>query len=333
MSLSIYNPCEDGIPAKIWELLRRNEAFQKKTKELNNLQGKEGRWEKFMFVNNERHYYAATAWNWMYKPVIIQSELGPKRGQPQRVGPRITDDRALKEYEEDEKKGRTPLKLDSPWPNTPRGFRKAYSDCWADYTADVHEIVPSGLYPNEDAIPPGIEIAPELPSEADQQTAIDINKRLWDAAGLWHWIVETNRVFAVPRVFSMRGKNSRNKIIKLIAEKLEEDSPPPKVQLFGTEAQWRLFLFVESFRKSDSLSRGAAIEKTIEALGYGKDLDPVTRRNRYYSRIEGQVQAIDNSNEKCPDQDGWIQFVYPNVYSITEIIKIAREKGDSPVRQ
>ena len=131
----------------------------------------------------------------------------------------------------------------------------------------------------------------------------------------------------------MRGKSSRDKIIKLITEKLEEDSVPPKVQLYGTDAQWRLFLAVEDFRESDSLSRGAAIKKTIEALGYGRDLDPVTRKNQSYSRIEGQAQAIDYSNEKCPDQNGWIQLVYPNGYSINEIIKIARERRDSPVRQ
>ncbi len=103
----------------------------------------------------------------------------------------------------------------------------------------------------------------------------------------------------------MRDKSSRDKIIKLITEKLEEDSPPPKVQLFGTKAQWRSFLTVEHFRESDSLTRGVAIEKTIEELEYGRDLDPVTRRSRYYSHIEGQADAIDNISPKdCPDQNG-----------------------------
>ncbi len=325
-----YNPCEDGIPAKIWELLRRNEAFQEKTKKLKNFRQKKEIDTEFKLVKSECNYFAATAWNWMNEPIPPQP-IKIKRGLHQVVGPEITDEQAIEEYEEDEKKGRAPLRLDSPWPDTPRGFRKAYSNYWADNTADVHEIVPSGLYPNEDAIPPGIEIAPELPNEAETQA--DIDRCFADTSMYWHWIVETNRLFAVPRAFSMRGKNSRNKIIKLIAEKLEEDSPPPKVQLFGTDAQWRSFLAVEYFREFDSLSRGAAIEKTIEALGYGKDLDPITRRNQSYSRIEGQAQAIDNSNEKCPEQDGWIQFVYPNVYSITEIIKMARERGYSPVLQ
>ena len=331
MSLPVYNPCDHGIPAKIWELLRRNEKFQEKTKKLKSFREKEERYNKFMFVKNENNYFATTAWQWMYKP-IPPRPTAPKRGQHQRVGPRIKDDQtqALEEYVEDKRQGRTPLKLDSPWPNTPRGFQKAYIAYWEDITEDIYEIVLSELYPNEDEIPPGIAIAPELPCQAMEQKQID--KHLADTAMGWHWIVKTNRVFLVPHVF-LRGKSSRDKIIKFITEKLEEDSPPPKVQLFGTDAQWRLFLSVEYFRESDSLSRGDAINKTIEALGYGRDLDRVTRRNRYYSRIEGQVYAIDYSNADCPDQDGWIQLVYPNFYSITEIIKLADERKNSPVRQ
>ncbi len=333
MNLQDSNPCNHGIPAKVWELLRRNEAFLEKTEELNSYQGKEERWEKFMLVNKEDNYYAATAWNWMHEPVIIPRGLGPKRGQPQRLGPRIEEDQGefLEEYEEDKREGRAPLKLDSTWANTPRGFQKAYRDCWADHTADICEIVPSGLYPNKDAIPSGIETAPALPHEDHSQAALD--SCFSNTALFWHWTVETNRVFAVPRVFSMRGKNSRNKIIKLITKKLEEDSPPPKVQLYGTVTQWRSFLTVEDFCESDSLSRGAAIKKTIKALGYGKDLDTVTRENQTYSRIEGHTQAINYSNADCPEQNGWIQLVYPKVYSIKEIIKIAEERKNSPVRQ
>ena len=234
-----------------------------------------------MFVKNENNYFATTAWQWMYKP-IPPRPTAPKRGQHQRVGPRIKDDQtqALEEYVEDKRQGRTPLKLDSPWPNTPRGFQKAFRDYWEDYTEDIYEIVPSGLYSNEDEIPPDIEIAPELPTEAHLQA--DIDRCFSDTAMYWHWMVKTNRLFAIPHA-SIRGKNSRDKIIKLIAKKLEEASPAPRVQLFGTEAQWRSFLFVEYFRESDSLSRGEAINKTIEALGFGRDLDRVTRSNRYYS--------------------------------------------------
>ena len=333
MSLPVYNPCNHGIPAKIWELLRRNKAFKEKTEELNSFQGNEGRKEKFIFVKRENNYFARTAWNWMHKPVIIPRGLGPKRGQPQVVGPRMEDDQvqALEEYEADKSQGRAPLKLDSTWPDTPRGFQKAYRDYWADYTADICEIVPSGLYPNEDAIPPDIEIAPALPHEDHSQAALE--SCFSDTALYWHWTVNTYRLFAVPRV-SMRDKSSRDKIIKLITEKLEEDSPPPKVQLFGTEAQWRSFLTVEHFRTSDSLPRADAIEKAIEELRFGKNLNQVLRKSRYYSHIEGQADAIDNISPKdCPDQNGWIQLVYPNFFSITEIIKIADERRNSPVRQ
>ncbi len=159
---------------------------------------------------------------------------------------------------------------------------------------------------------------------------------MWDTAEFWHWTVETNRVFTVPRV-SLREKSSRDKIIEFITEKLKEGSPEPKVQLFGTKAQWASFLTVEHFRESDSLPRADAIEKAIEELGFGKKLKPVLRKSRYYSRIEGQADAIDNiSPEDCPDhpdQNGWIQLVYPNVFSITEIKKIALERANSPVRQ
>ena len=100
--------------------------------------------------------------------------VGPKEGQPQRLGPRIGDDQVkfLEAYEEDKRQGRAPLKLDSTWPNTPRGFQNAFKAKWADYT-DVYEIVPSGLYPNEDAIPPDIEIAPALPHEDHSQAALE----------------------------------------------------------------------------------------------------------------------------------------------------------------
>ena len=331
MSLCVYNPCQDGIPAKIWELLRRNEVFQEKTRKLKSFRGKNGRHRKFLFVKNENNYFSEVAWNWMYKPVIIPPGLGSRRGHPQRLGPRIEDDQVevFEEYKEDKRKGLFPLKLNSTWPDTPRGFQKAYMAKWTDYT-DVHEIVPSELYPNTDEIPPGIETAPALPHKDHSQAALE--SCFSNTALYWHWTVKTNRLFAVPRV-SLREKSSRDNVIKLITEKLGEDSPAPKVQLFGTEAQWRSFLAVESFRTSDSLSRGAAIEKAIEEVGDGRDLDPVIRRSRYYSRIQGQTQAIDNSNEDCPGQNGWIQLVYPRVYSLTEIIKIADERRNSPVRQ
>ncbi len=333
MNLPVYNPCDDGIPAKVWELLRRNKAFKEKTEELSNFQENEARWKKFMSGKKEDNYFAETAWNWMHEPVRIPRGLGPKEGQSQRLGPRIEEDQVefLEEYDEDKEQGRAPLKLDSTWPDTPRGFQKAYSDYWADYTAAICEIVPSGLYPNEDDIPPDIEIAPALPHEDHSQAALE--SCFSDTALYWHWTVNTNRLFAVPRV-SMRDKSSRDKIIKLITEKLEEDSPPPKVQLFGTKAQWRSFLTVEHFRESDSLPRADAIEKAIEELRFGKNLNPVLRKSRYYSHIEGQADAIDNiSPEDCPDQNGWIQLVYPNIFSITEIKKIALERADSPVRQ
>ena len=175
MSLSIYNPCKHGIPAKVWELLRRNKAFQKKTEELSNFQGNKGRWEKLIFVKREKNYFARTAWNWMHEPVRIPRGRGPKEGHRQVVGPRIREAQVkfLEKYEEDKKQGRAPLKLDSIWPDTPRGFQKAYRDYWADYTADICEIVPSGLYPNEDAIPPDIEIAPALPHEDHSQAALE----------------------------------------------------------------------------------------------------------------------------------------------------------------
>ncbi len=332
MNLPIYNPCNHGIPAKVWELLRRNKAFQEKTKELSNLRGNEGRWKKFMLVKEENNYFSEVAWNWMHEPVIIPGGLGPKSGQPQRLGPRIGEDQVefLEAYEEDKRKGRAPLKLDSTWPDTPRGFQNAFKAKWADYT-DVHEIVPSELYPNENEIPPGIETAPALPDKNHSQAALD--RCFSNMALYWHWTVKTNRLFAVPHV-SLREKSSRDKIIEFITEKLKEGSPEPKVQLFGTKAQWTSFLTVEHFRESDSLPRADAIEKAIEELGFGKKLKPVLRKSRYYSRIEGQADAIENiSPEDCPDQNGWIQLVYPKLFSITEIIKFALERANSPVRQ
>ena len=330
MNPSIYNPCEDGIAAKVWELLRRNKAFQEKTRELKSFRGNGGEWKKFMFTLNENNPFAYVAWNWMHEPIIIPCKLEPQRGQRKLMGPRIGKDQFFNEYEEDKRKGRAPLRLDSTWPDTPRGFQNNYRAKWADYT-DVREIVPSEFYPNKDEIPTGIEIAPDLPADETRPKAGNV-KIYAETAHHWHWAVKDNRVFAIPRV-SIRGKSSREKIIEFISEKLEEDSPPPKVQLFGTEAQWKSFLAIEYFLKSDSLSRGMAIEKAIVELGYGRDLDPVIRRNRYYSRIQGQADAIDNSNEDFPDQNGWIQLIYPKVYPITELKKIVLERADSPVRQ
>ena len=333
MNPSIYNPCEDGIAAKVWELLRRNEVFQEKTRELKSLreQGREkAMWSQSRFVNKENNSFAKIAWHWMHVPEIISSESAKKMLRPVRIGPILISDQvqAIKEYREDKRKGRAPLKIDSTWPDTPRGFQNAYKARWSEYTPDPFEIVPSGIYENEDEIPPGTSIAPDLLYESKREADDDSD----DAVTYWKFASSFNRLFAIPRV-SIRGKSSRKKIIKFITEKLEEVPLAPKVQLFGTEAQWRSFLTVESILKSDSLSRGVAIEKAIVELGYGIDLDPVIRRNRYYSRIQGQVDAIDNSNEDFPDQNGWIQLVYTNIYPLTKIIKIAQERQDSPVRQ
>ncbi len=334
MNPSIYNPCEDGIAAKVWELLRRNEVFQEKTRELKSLREKgreKAMWSQSRFVNKENNSFAQIAWHWMHEPEIISSGFAKKILRPVRIGPILINDQvqAIKEYREDKRKGRAPLKIDSTWPDTPRGFQNAYKARWSKYTPDTYEIVPSGIYENKDEIPPGISIAPELLYGSKREADDD---RGDDAVTYWNFALSFNRLFAIPRV-SIRGKSSRKKIIKFITEKLEEVPLAPKVQLFGTEAQWRSFLTVESIRESDSLSRGVAIEKAIVELGYGRDLDPVIRRNRYYSRIQGQVDAIDNSNEDFPDQNGWIQLIYPKVYPITELKKIALERADSPVRQ
>ena len=95
-----------------------------------------------------------------------------------------------KNTEEDKRKGRAPLKIDSTWPDTPRGFQNAYKARWAKYTPDTYEIVPSGIYPNdEDEIPPGIEIAPELLYESKREADDD---RYDDAvtALYWHFAVK-----------------------------------------------------------------------------------------------------------------------------------------------
>ena len=334
MSLSIYNPCEDGIPAKIWELLRRNKVFQEKTKELKSFREKgreKAMWSQSRYVNKEKNSFAKIAWHWMHTPVTVPSRLALKKGIPVRIGPILINDQvqANLEYLEDKRKGRARLKIDSSWPDTTRGFQDAFNAHWSRYIPDTFEIVPSGFYEKEDEIPPGISLAPDL---LYYESARQADDRGDDAVTYWNFAAANNRLFAVPR-FTIRGKSSRKKIIKFITEKLEEEPLAPKVQLFGTEAQWRSFLAVEYFRKSDSLSRGMAIEKAIVELGYGRDLEPVIRRNRYYSRIQGQADAIDNNNKNYPDQNGWIQLVYTNIYPLTEIIKIAQKRENSPVRQ
>ncbi len=334
MSLPVYNPFEDGIPAKIWELLRRNEVFQEKTKELKSFReegGEKAMWGQYRFVQKEINSFVKIAWHWMHAPVRISSRHVLKRGQPLRIGPLLINEQvqAIKEYREDRIKGRAPLKLNSTWANTPRGFQDAFNAHWSRYIPDTFEIVPSGFYEKEDEIPPGISLAPKL---LYYESARQADDRGDDAVTYWKFAAANNRLFAVPR-FTIRGKSSRKKIIKFITEKLEEEPLAPKVQLFGTEAQWRSFLAVEYFRKSDSLSRGMAIEKAIVELGYGRDLEPVIRRNRYYSRIQGQADAIDNNNKDYPDKNGWIQLVYTNIYPLKEIIKIAQKRENSPVRQ
>ena len=245
MNLPVYNPCKHGIPAKVWELLRRNKAFKEKTKELNSFQGKEGRREKFLSVKEENNYFAGVAWNWMHEPVIIPPGRGSKEGQPQRLGPRIRKDQGefLEAYEEDKRKDRAPLKLDSTWPNTPRGFQNAFKAKWADYT-DVYEIVPSELYANENEIPPGIETAPALPHKDHSQAAL--KSCFSNMALYWHWTVKTNRLFAVPRV-SLREKSSRDKIIKLITENWKRIPRHQKSSCLGQSRSGNLFLLLSTF--------------------------------------------------------------------------------------
>ena len=64
MNLSDCNPCNHGIPAKVWELLRRNEVFQEKTRELKSLREKgreKAMWSQFRFVKKEINSFAKIA--------------------------------------------------------------------------------------------------------------------------------------------------------------------------------------------------------------------------------------------------------------------------------
>ena len=293
MTLSVYNPCKDGIPAKIWELLRRNESFREKTDQLINLQNS---LEKFNFIKKDSNYFAKVAWHWMFKPIVVK----PKRGQPKAPGPRITEKQDLDRYKKDKADKRAPLQYKFSWPTTPQGFQEMFCAAWDDSTEEIHEIISSqGLASNNEL--PGILKAPGIPLDP-APSDLYINKCI-EAAVFLDLTLKYYRVFAVPRAY-LRGKDSHNNIIKFINDKIAEESPSPKVQLFGTKAQWRSFLAVEYEKKhkSKNLSIGTAIDKAIDRLRLGKNLSPETRRNRYHSRIEGQVQAIDYFNKNCPDQ-------------------------------
>ena len=295
----IYNPCDDGIPAKIWELLRRNEYFRRDSESLLKIEKK---LEQKEFIRYRKHRFAVIALRWSLPPYYLEevtksSGLSNKRGKKSKPGPKLYyaegDDIDLrKEYKEDCRNGFAPLTVGHAWPKTPRGFRRKLARAWNDSTNHPFEI-------NQSEITPGMGPDPD-----EEEPAISI---------FWQITYNTHRIFAIPHKPQVsKSSKDRKRLIGWFKERLDEQTLPHVNSIFGTFGSWEFYLLTEKYK-----SEGLSLKKAkVEAILDLNNVDSITRgmpkavRSIYGEKIgraNCQYRSIDN--KRSPE--GWIQKIYP----------------------
>jgi hypothetical protein len=96
MHAAPYNPCRNGLAAKIWECLRRNQAFR----------------ERITFLHNQRAKIAAMPPDKRYMPLESDDNVFADAAL-----------RHLLPLDHDDRPEEAKFDLDTPWPKVPKEFR------------------------------------------------------------------------------------------------------------------------------------------------------------------------------------------------------------------
>lgn len=308
--IDLYNPHDDGPPAKIWELLRRNAEFQKECKKIEPIRtdfinfvkkpediftyqwkGKEPKIQKISIPN---HKYAEYALQWMLPPPPpydistdshkLKTSQGIKRGVKVRLGPELNRS-GVNDYIIDCENKLAPLNLKDNWLSTPRGFRRQFEQAW--YRRDIapmeitrKEFLQPFFNPDGESL---------SPAETDRINCI--------FNGVFN---RDYRLFAIPN-YRMQP-NDKKKIQEWVTERLNEGPREDRRRHdFGEKKAWQVFVLFDQLNNK-GFNREDAFKETCRRIyGEYKEFTNLREIERLYSQINS-----DHSDY------GLIQRIYPD---------------------
>ena len=308
--IDLYNPHDDGPPAKIWELLRRNAEFQKEFKKIEPIRtdfincvkkaediftyqwkGKEPKIRKVIIPN---HIYAEYALRWMLPPPLpydistdnhsLEAPKIIKRGVKARLGPELNRS-GCDDYIIDWKNKSAPLNINDNWLRTPQGFRRQFNLVW--YRRDVAPMeITREEFLQPYFNPDGASLSP---AETDRINCI--------FNGVFH---RDYRLFAIPN-YRMQP-DDKKKILEWVKERLNEGPREDKRKHdFGENKAWQVFVLFEQL-KNKGFNRENAFKEICRRI-YGEDKEFTNLRE-----IERLYYQINTEFTK----EGLIQRIYPD---------------------
>lgn len=281
----LYNPCDDGFAAKVWECLRRNRTFRKiletnRQPNPNNSRSSDG------FLASEENPWARIA-SW---------HLIPERAFPQLLPGR-----------EPKMKESATFNEETPWPETTSAFKSQYELIQSERAR--------GLTPVQ--FPPFESIRSLFggPGNTSDQNILSVHNWLSiEARALWR----SNTVIGVPKqVFDTQHRK------RLIAEFTALLSQPSadarwtkaRGRLLGKKSQWQSFLIAEKWMRLGFDPADAANLTAFEnydqvhfewterkRLQHAKRELKNVKRHKRFSKVADDVRAV----EAC------IASVYPD---------------------
>jgi hypothetical protein len=371
-SQPLFNPCSlkggEQIPAKIWELLRRNDRFRAEVERLRKLDAQERAvkahpgnsrgtaWdESWTLVKDAEncHPFAHPALLWLVPEPVFHANrdqdgshedgegLSPDLSHPSwrwRVedaicteggwsgrGPVILrlrgDIDTFAEWQGWEpakgwQDGKRWFNCDTPWPQTPEGFRHAFQFLWRS-RYDCRPDNPITHNRNDSPHPHEVSFFRDWKLTdfrlAGQGTGVTDGElgRVFE----FEELADDYRVFAFPK--SIPTRTAAREMANWLFKHLAEGLPPRERESFlGTPLQWDIFLAVQG-----AMLDGAPFQ---EALQFSFDqifLDDATGENgkelpdqrRLWSQ-RGASWADDYRKMDSPLSDaGWVQRVYPSM--------------------
>jgi hypothetical protein len=268
----VFNPGDDTlpddeqIPAKIWELLRRNDEFKKAARQLQQLDEKAratkrsgSEWKESCRMIGDiqsTHPLAALALQWLV-PEPLFSKTRQRDGQIEDgtgLSPDFNDSSwiwvkrnaapqgAIGHYHKrgpeiaahyhdwkNWRQGEVLFSCDTPWPRSPKSFRRRFKSIWRKYY-DSLEAFKVGLFEKWKPLPVLTRAAKSGKISGDDfGAALEFNE-----------LIHSYHLFAVSPVMLTSG--DVRSAFKKLGENYLSRQPPKRENLFGTKAAWRHYI-------------------------------------------------------------------------------------------
>ena len=295
-----YNPCADGLAAKVWECLRRNELFRKELRDLPDPPEKmpEDLWDD-------------PRYGWLeYLSLKITGESNPFA------------EILFNSFEA--------WNADTPWTQLPERIReKLTTSVSSTYSKDIYDPFPSfeleqnqafGLGPKH--IPRRFRCpTPDCAANSDELSEDQIQH----IASIIPSVLTNHSLAAIPR--HVRDESHR----KTIIEQLTALVPPPKFSgkklkktgaHLGSEREWECLIRFE-FWKSVGYSDGISFDLTAQEIYGGMDFGETTEirmeRGKAYRNGPNKLHAHKATVEQFVNRiRGYCSKAYPQFRALSE---------------